>query len=304
VAWALIKSIAGEVLGIRTLMLTAGAAVAGGTLVAALGLALLDPAIDTLAAPSQIRWTILVFAGIVYALAGAYAAGQTILINSMQRSLNNLQPTIRPVVERLTAAMLSDLPQAPGGIEIVRIDALLDRLFDSMSKTTTVPILRHFARGAAAVGRWRLHRELDPWLEPLRRSGRTHVSADDLRARIIDAGCYALIAPAADQLARARRTGVDPCRDPDLSPICLTNRDRRARILTGAALLRRHKYARSQRLSRRLHTVPQDPHFTSVVAQTFAAISAVVVFFFRSTDATKRPQAIFHSGGLGITAHV
>ncbi len=203
-AWALIKSIAGEVLGIRALLVTACAAVAGGTIVATAGLALLNPTIDALHIPTQVHSTILLLAGAVYALAGAYAAGQIALVHSMQRALENLRPTVRSVVERVTSTIIGDQPQSAGGIDIAGIEALLDRLFEAMAQSTTIPILRHFARGAAALGRWRLHREIEPWLATMQREGRTHVSAGDLRARIIDAGCQALISPAADQLARHR----------------------------------------------------------------------------------------------------
>lgn len=203
-AWPLLKSVAKETLGCRTLALAAIAALIAAIALAAAGVGLVYLALRDFSRSERYRYSIMTVAGAAYAVLGAIAGAQTVMSQAMCRALRALHPTLHPLAARAASAALRDVSPNAEGIEIARVEQLVDSIFDQMKATADLPIVRHIVGVAAAVGRWHVRRRLDPILAPLRQSGQTHINRQVLESALADAACDALIGAAVAQVVRTR----------------------------------------------------------------------------------------------------
>ena len=206
-AWLVIKTVARETFNVRMLLLASAAAVVGGVLLAGIGVALVHLALRHVALGANYQYSIQLIAAIGYAVIGAIAGVQTAMTHAITRALRSLRPTLHPLAARAASAATEKLAPASGGgegVEIARIDQLIDAVFDQMRASADLPVVRSIATIAAAVARWRVRRQIDPYLAPLLASGHTPINRQTLETHLADAGCNALIGVATAQVVRTR----------------------------------------------------------------------------------------------------
>jgi hypothetical protein len=201
VAGTLIKAVAKQALGCRTMLLAALAGIAGALVCAGLGAWLWRRALWDVRGEGWI-WSIDLPAVIVYGLAGAIMGFASVLLGAAARAVGELRPVVRPAVERCAIVAVDRLPTIDQRVEIARVEQLCGQACDAV--IVEQPVLRPLSKLASALVRRRIQKHLDPFIAPLRESGETHVDMQLLHRYATDAGTTTLLDLAAAQITRPR----------------------------------------------------------------------------------------------------